>query len=103
MAKTKMTPAELKADLEAVKAAAEPAKPEAPPAPKKASTQRLVSLVPPVAFPGLDLPDGKGGSVTITTAPRLVSVATANALLAAARRPGNEFGLTEANIRIEEE
>lgn len=97
----KITPA----DLAALKPepetnpAAEPAKMVA----KKDSGLRRVALVPPIAFPGLDIPDGKGGSVTITPAPRLVSVATANALLAIARRSGNEFGLTEANVSIEEE
>lgn len=107
----KQTPAQLKAELEAeqelakefanpdvVAMKAEPPKP----AKKADSGMRLVSLVPPITFPAFELPDGAGGTVHITTKPRLVAVAVANALLAHAKRPGNEFGLTPDNVRIED-
>lgn len=110
----KQNPAELKAAMEAkqdaAKAFASPGveankteQAETPkPAKKADSGLRRVSLVPPINFTAFEMPDGAGGTVHITTQPRLVAVAVANALLGHAKRPGNEFGLTPANVRIED-
>lgn len=98
----KITPPELKASLEAEQgdlqaAAKEFASPDAAKA-KKDSGMRRVALIPPFPFPGIDVQDGDG-YVTITPKPRLVSVATANALLRAVKA----VGLSEANVSIEKE
>lgn len=101
MAKTtKMTPAGLAASM--APDAAPEAAPDTP-AKKVDSGRRLVSIRPPLRFPGIEVPDGAGGFVAIGATPRLVTVAAANALLAIARRQGNEFGLTADQIRVEEE
>ena len=87
-------------------AAPEPKAPEPKPAPKPAAPKpaapkmRRVCLKGRVSFPGIDIMHG-GAAVTVTRAPRIVTVAVADALLKIAKDPGNPYGLTPENVTIE--